>query len=583
MALTRITQGVIKPNQNYDTHNINSTGIVTATGLNISGDASIGGVLTYEDVTNVDSVGLLTARSGIRFGGHILPTVNESYDIGSADYKVRHLFLSDNSLKFVDSSDTEHPLSVDSGRLKFAGGMLLGNNIKLDPISGIITATSFVKGDGSPVGGASELNELSDAKTSSHNVFVGASAGYSLGSANYNTGVGKQSLYTINGGDRNTALGWNALGRVASSTNNVAVGDDAGFLHTGSDLTAVGSQAFKSGTGSGNTVVGHRAFMGSSTGTNNVVVGKDAALGMTSGDENVHIGYQAGGNATSGNKNVSIGYQAHQFRTTQSSATAVGYRACRGSANGNDGFGYLACGGGHNASPNLSGYYNIALGSHSMTNIQGGLRNTTVGWYAGKDVNNNDDNVFVGAHAGQSCNSGDKNTLVGCDAGFSDNVGNVLTSGSNNILLGYRAMPTSASVSNEITLGDSNITNFRIPGLSITIDSNGISDAKGNLRSIPQQNEQGSTHTLVAADAGKHILADNTVTVPPTSGIFSAGDAITIVNAGSSDISIAKGSGVTMYNAADGTDAGRTLAAKGMATILCGGSNTYYISGAGLS
>ena len=148
MALTRITQGVIKPNQNYDTHNINSTGIITATGANISGNMSVGGVLTYEDVTNVDSVGLVTARSGMRFGGHILPTVNSAYDIGSADYKVRHLFLSDNSLKFVDSSDTEHPLSVDSGRLKFAGGMLLGNNIKMDTTSGIVTATSASFGPG---------------------------------------------------------------------------------------------------------------------------------------------------------------------------------------------------------------------------------------------------------------------------------------------------------------------------------------------------------------------------------------------------------------------------------------------------
>ena len=143
MALTRITKGVIKPNENYDTHNINSTGIITATGANISGNMSIGGVLTYEDVTNVDSVGLVTARSGMRFGGHILPTVNSAYDIGSADYKVRHLFLSDNSLKFVDSSDTEHPLSLDSGRLKFAGGMLLGNNIKMDTTSGIVTASKF--------------------------------------------------------------------------------------------------------------------------------------------------------------------------------------------------------------------------------------------------------------------------------------------------------------------------------------------------------------------------------------------------------------------------------------------------------
>ena len=77
MALTRITKGVIKPNENYDTHNINSTGIVTAIGLDIngsgdiSGDLSVGGVLTYEDVTSIDSVGLITARNGIHVGAGV--------------------------------------------------------------------------------------------------------------------------------------------------------------------------------------------------------------------------------------------------------------------------------------------------------------------------------------------------------------------------------------------------------------------------------------------------------------------------------------------------------------------------------
>ena len=76
MALTRITKGVIKPNENYDTHNINSTGIVTAIGLDvngngdISGNLSVGGVLTYEDVTSIDSVGVITARSDLNVDGH---------------------------------------------------------------------------------------------------------------------------------------------------------------------------------------------------------------------------------------------------------------------------------------------------------------------------------------------------------------------------------------------------------------------------------------------------------------------------------------------------------------------------------
>jgi hypothetical protein len=65
MALTKITQGVIKSNENYNTHNINSTGIITATGVTVNGDLNVSGVLTYDDVTNIDSVGVITARSGI--------------------------------------------------------------------------------------------------------------------------------------------------------------------------------------------------------------------------------------------------------------------------------------------------------------------------------------------------------------------------------------------------------------------------------------------------------------------------------------------------------------------------------------
>ena len=43
----------------------NITGVITATTANITGNMTVGGVLTYEDVTNVDSVGLITARNGI--------------------------------------------------------------------------------------------------------------------------------------------------------------------------------------------------------------------------------------------------------------------------------------------------------------------------------------------------------------------------------------------------------------------------------------------------------------------------------------------------------------------------------------
>ena len=78
MAFTRVVGAGIHTAANINSHNIKSTGIVTATqfdgpfvNLNVTGvttfagDVSIGGTLTYEDVTNIDSVGLVTARDGI--------------------------------------------------------------------------------------------------------------------------------------------------------------------------------------------------------------------------------------------------------------------------------------------------------------------------------------------------------------------------------------------------------------------------------------------------------------------------------------------------------------------------------------
>ena len=62
MANTRITQGVIKPNENY------LAGIITAQNINVTG------VLTYEDVPNVDSMGVITARKGIVASGVVTAT-----------------------------------------------------------------------------------------------------------------------------------------------------------------------------------------------------------------------------------------------------------------------------------------------------------------------------------------------------------------------------------------------------------------------------------------------------------------------------------------------------------------------------
>ena len=81
MAFTRVVGPGIHTESNINSHNIKSTGIITATkfdgpfdSLTVSGNLSIGGTLTYEDVTNIDSVGLITAREGIISSGVVTAT-----------------------------------------------------------------------------------------------------------------------------------------------------------------------------------------------------------------------------------------------------------------------------------------------------------------------------------------------------------------------------------------------------------------------------------------------------------------------------------------------------------------------------
>lgn len=52
----------------------NTSGIVVTGVSTFSGNVSVGGTLTYEDVTNIDSIGIITARSGIVATGVVTAT-----------------------------------------------------------------------------------------------------------------------------------------------------------------------------------------------------------------------------------------------------------------------------------------------------------------------------------------------------------------------------------------------------------------------------------------------------------------------------------------------------------------------------
>ena len=90
-----------------------------------------------------------------------------------------------------------------------------------------------------------------------------------------------------------------------------------------------------------------------------------------------------------------------------------------------------------------------------------------------------------------------------------------------------------------------------------------------------------SSYTLTASDIGTLVTTDSVVTVDQD--IFTAGDAITIYNNSASNITITQGTNVTFYLAGTATTGSRTLAQRGVCTVLCVASNTFAVSGGGLT
>ena len=125
MALTKVTGQVIKNTTDV------TVGVLTVTNtLAVGGTVSIGGTLTYEDVTNVDAVGLITARDGIVVGSGItlsvdgdifatgVTTVSSRIDVISSENTLGILTSVNNGANLdLFDDDTQSRIRTVDGRL----------------------------------------------------------------------------------------------------------------------------------------------------------------------------------------------------------------------------------------------------------------------------------------------------------------------------------------------------------------------------------------------------------------------------------------------------------------------------------
>ena len=147
-----------------------TVGAITGSSASFSGNVDIGGILTYEDVTNIDAVGLVTARSGVNITGGDLAVSNNAVisgilTVGSSSIT----FDGDNNTVNVGTALTlSHTNGVYVGQVNLHDqGLELGTgNVQSHNIisSGVITATSFNK-----TGGTSSQFLKADGSVDSNN------------------------------------------------------------------------------------------------------------------------------------------------------------------------------------------------------------------------------------------------------------------------------------------------------------------------------------------------------------------------------------------------------------------------------
>jgi hypothetical protein len=384
--------------------------------------------------------------------------------------------------------------------------------------------SSLTTGDYNLALGSTALTSLT---SGDNNIALGNGALDSLTTSSNNIGIGQNALHTITvGGIRNIGIGRDT-GAITEGDDNVFIGDQ-----TGGQLTAnssrnvlIGAQIKNGNAGNIDnlTIVGHQAGYNISSGHSNSIVGANAGYNLTSGTQNVLFGRNAGYDLTTGTNNVIIGSNAGDNTTTTGGTTAVGYNATGGqgvyglmlgynagstnitgayniglgynvhgnltSGTYNTAIGYNATAtsgqyniligrevqvgsGGNNVllgnnagSTNITGSNNIGLGTDAIADLTSGSYNICLGYYAGRSINTGVGNVILGyMQGGAQPTTGSYNTVLGYQAG------NGVTTGSNNIVLGNGADPSAAGVSNEITLGNTSITKFRVPGVDFVVE-----------------------------------------------------------------------------------------------------------------
>jgi len=505
-----------------------STGTLTGTALDISGDIDVDGTSNL-DIVDIDGAvnmattalvtGVLTTTAATVFNGGFASNANSTVGGTLGVTGV----VTANAGVVVDNitiDGTEIDLSSGSLTLDVAGDIILDSDdanwrFKDD-------GTSILEiGAGGGGGGPSLFSAISDADM----IFKGNDGGSAItaltldmsaaGAATFNSTVTSTGLIANTAGTSNFRAGVNAGDAIASNGNfNVCVGDEAGTaITTGDNNTAVGYAALATEDAHGNntaigwstlknldagaegynTAVGADAGRNVNTGTSNTLLGARSGDALTTGSLNVAVGMDALTTDRAGNRSTAIGLNALQQQNFSTSTlvynTAVGYEAGKAVTTGvgNTLIGGLA------GDALTDADFNVAIGKNALSTDTLGSFSTAVGINALETQNfttaTQTYNTAIGALAGGAVTTGTFNTLIGGKSG------DAITSGDNNTAVGYSSLTTN-------TLSDRNVAmgNFALSALNHTTTTDAYNVGVGH--SAGREITTGVENVLIGGLAG---------------------------------------------------------------------------------
>tara|TARA_A100001515_G_scaffold8600_2_gene7218 strand:+ start:1712 stop:3337 length:1626 start_codon:yes stop_codon:yes gene_type:complete len=377
----------------------------------------------------------LTSGNGISFGD-----VTSDVFIGNGSDNVDLKFEADGSI--TGTSGVTLTLGSSNSNVKIAS-----NELSINATSGVITATTF---SGNLNGTLTVVDESTD--TTCFPLFVTSSTGNLAPKAgtnlSFNSSSGRLTATQLqtngnilaygdivgDGATKITGINYLATGastndivlklKPGESTTNVGLGKSAlKNITTDTDCIAIGERALINHTVGASHVTGQIAIGSSAMQAFTVVSVGGYSDGLPSGNGNGH--------------NIAIGKEALQHNVRSNGNIAIGERALR-NLNLN-----------RISSSNANGYSNIGIGYEALrcseTTACRGSFNVAIGVKAGQVAEDACfNNTMVGSSAGQSITTGDNNLLLGYFAGTSSSPVTITTA-NNNIVLGNNSI-TDASI-----------------------------------------------------------------------------------------------------------------------------------------